>query len=312
VLPSVSATGRLVFASHTYSTGIWEMNLPKTAGEQAAGLRRVIDDNALNYRPSVSADGTKLVWISDRTGTREVWEKDLISMQEFSLTPKAPAQNIAAISRDGKQIAYWDGSAIYTAPAAGGASRLICRHCGRPDDWTHDGKIIAGRQIEDDTIAVIDPATGVSTKIITHPSLRLAAPSLSPDGKWMAFHVTDGSRPVRQIFVAPYTGQPVAQAEWIAITDGKGLDREARWSADGSQIYFLSDRDGFRCIWSRKVDPVTKHPRDDIYPLVHFHDSRLSLLHVPNTGHVSLCAVHGKLIFAMGELTSNLWETDIR
>jgi hypothetical protein len=115
----------------------------------------------------------------------------------------------------------------------------------------------------------------------------------------------------RQVFVVPYTGQWSPPESWISVTDGSALDREPRWSPDGNRIYFLSDRDGFRCIWARNLDAKTKQPLKSIYPAVHLHDSHLSLLHIPNTGNVSICPVGDKLIFAMGELSGNIWMTDL-
>jgi Tol biopolymer transport system component len=57
------------------------------------------------------------------------------------------------------------------------------------------------------------------------------------------------------------------------VTDGKALDREPRWSVDGNLIYVLSDRDGLRCIWARKLDPKTKQPIGSIYPVLHLHNA---------------------------------------
>jgi Tol biopolymer transport system component len=164
-----------------------------------------------------------------------------------------------------------------------------------------------------------DPSTARFTKIAFHETLHTTAPHISPDGKWLTFHtaenVTSPERAIkgtRQVFIAPYTGRWAPPSTWTAVTDGKGLDREAAWSADGDRIYFLSDRDGFRCIWGRKLDPSTKHPAGSIYPVLHLHNARLSLLHVPNTGNVGISPVGDKLIFAMGELTGNLWMTELR
>jgi Tol biopolymer transport system component len=148
------------------------------------------------------------------------------------------------------------------------------------------------------------------TKLTAHPTQHLTAPNLSPDGKWLTFHLVDSL--TRQIFVTPYTGQWTPPSTWIPITDGKALDREPRWSADGNRIYFLSDRDGFRCIWARDLNPSTKTPVGSIRPVLHLHNSRLSLLHVANTGNVGISPVGDKLIFSMGELTGNLWMTELR
>jgi Tol biopolymer transport system component len=92
----------------------------------------------------------------------------------------------------------------------------------------------------------------------------------------------------------------------------EGAGPGPRWSADGNRIYFLSDRDGFRCIWARDLDPKTKTPVGSIRPMLHLHNSRLSLLHVANTGDVGISPVGEKLIFSMGELTGNLWMTELR
>jgi hypothetical protein len=116
----------------------------------------------------------------------------------------------------------------------------------------------------------------------------------------------------RQIFVAPFSGGPIPEESWIPVTDGEALDREPKWSVDDKQIFFLSDRDGFRCIFARKLSPATKRPLGELFPVLHLHRPGQSLMLVPNTGHVSIVPVANKLIFSMGELTSNLWLTEMR
>jgi Tol biopolymer transport system component/DNA-binding winged helix-turn-helix (wHTH) protein len=319
VMPSVSSGGRLVFANHTYAAGIWEATPGKDA--TAAAMHAITHDGAINYKPSVSADGSKLAYVSNRTGNFEVWIKDLLHGDEVALTHTAVQENSAAISRDGTKVAYSDGMTIWVAAVSGGEQRALCERCGRPDDWSPDGKVITagGPRMYTNGISSVDPATSKSIEIANHGILVTTAPHLSPDGKWLTFHTSENTRAAkltisskRQVFVAPYNGYPVPPANWIPITDGEALDREARWSTDGNQIYFLSDRDGFRCIWKRSLNPSTKQPSGPIHPALHLHNSHLSLLHIPDTGNVSICPVGNKLIFAMGELSSNLWMTDLK
>jgi Tol biopolymer transport system component len=281
-------------------------------------MRRLTQDRAVNYRPSVSMDGSKLAYLSDRTGRFEVWVKDLSNGTEVALTGTAKEKTFAAISRDGSQVAFTDGIGVYVASSGGGAPRLLCERCGRPDDWSPDGKLIMAPGSMPLGIRLLDLTTGRFTRIAAHENLHTTTPHLSPDGSWLTFHTAEDTRSPekrirgkRQVFIAPYTGQWAPTSSWIAITDGQALDREAKWSADGNRIYFLSDRDGFRCIWARNLDPKTKHPAGSIYPVLHFHNASRSLLQIPNTGHVSICQVGGKMIFAMGELTGNLWMTEL-
>src|SRR5206468_3285615 len=117
-------------------------------GASAATMRRITQDRAMNYRPSISADGSKLAYVSDRTGNFDVWLKDLVSGKETALTHSEKAENFVAISRDASQVAFWDGTGIYLASTGGGAPRLLCEKCGRPDGWTEDGKVIISPGLE--------------------------------------------------------------------------------------------------------------------------------------------------------------------
>jgi Tol biopolymer transport system component len=321
VLPTVSADGKLVFANHNYSTDIWAATLRN--GVSAQSMERLTHDQAVDYRPSLSADGTKMAYVSDRSGNFEVWLKDFSNGSETQVTRTPKAEHFAAISRDGAQIAFGDGNDLSVVAASGGTPRLLCEKCGRPDDWSVDSRLIGGHGLAGawQGIAAWDLNTGSKTLLISAPGsptgqpppfdrMVVAAPDLSNDGKWITFHTSDHIN--RQIQLAPFTGTGIPQSKWIAVTDATALDREARWSADGSLIYFLSDRDGFRCIWARRLNAVNKHPVGPIFAVLHLHNPRLSLMHVPNTGHVSLCSVGNQLIFAMGELTGNLWSTDLR
>ncbi len=152
-----------------------------------------------------------------------------------------------AISRDGSQVAFWDGGSISLASTGGGTPRLFCEKCGRPDGWTQDGKVIISPGLDLDSIGVRDPVTSVFTKIISDPVRHSTAPDLSRDGKWLTFHTAEnvqspgmGLENRRQVFLsaaAPGRGRP--PESWISVTDGSALDREPKWSTDGNRIYFL-------------------------------------------------------------------------
>ncbi len=242
-MPSVSAGGKLVFANQGYSSGIWEA-LPGDAS--VPSMRRITQGRAENYRPSVSDDGSKLAYVSDRTGNFDVWLKDLASGKDTPVTRSEKEELFVAISRDGSQVAFWDGGSISLASTSGGAARLLCEKCGRPDGWTQDGKVIISPGLDLDSIGVRDPVTSLFTKIISHQLRHTTAPDLSRDGKWLTFHTAEygkspgmGLESRRQVFIVPYTGQWSPPESWISVTDGSALDREPKWSTDGNRIYSL-------------------------------------------------------------------------
>ena len=156
-----------------------------------------------------------------------------------------------------------------------------------------------------------DAASGKSVELVRAGEPRklyLFAARFSPDEQWVAFH----SRPdptTRQIFVAPFRNGVVPDRKgWIAVTDGKQMDREPFWSPDGNLLYFISERDGFRCIWAQRLDPATKKPAGPAFVVRDFHTAWRSLSAVSGgVGQIGLSILPDRMIFALGELTGNLW-----
>ena len=133
---------------------------------------------------------------------------------------------------------------------------------------------------------------------------------LSPDERWIAFH-TIPRIDARQVYVAPFRGPvPIEQKEWIPVTDGQAMERYGAWSPDGNTLYFLSERDGFRCIRAQRLDPVSKHPVGPPLDIYHFHQARRSLGSGDPVYNGFQVAVD-KAVFALLETTGNIWMTEI-
>ena len=77
---------------------------------------------------------------------------------------------------------------------------------------------------------------------------RLGGASLSPDGKSALFTITrynmGENRGLTQIYV-----RDMATGEQVALTDNTSSNNDAQWSADGSKIYFTSNRSGSTQLW---------------------------------------------------------------
>jgi hypothetical protein len=106
--------------------------------------------------------------------------------------------------------------------------------------------------------------------------------------------------------VVPNTpNKKLAGGDWIAIGDSGDFDISPVWGADGKHIYYVSDKDGFRCIWARPVDPDTARPTGPAFAIAHFHMASQTLR------TTSLSASRGFLIFTMTETTGNIWTQQI-
>jgi Tol biopolymer transport system component len=153
--------------------------------------------------------------------------------------------------------------------------------------------------------------TGKQSMFLESPGKDLINVHWSPDGRWIVFQVL-GEAGRSRLYVAPFTDdQGPRESAWIPITDGSTIEGGPRWSPDGNWIYSLSKQDGFECIWAYPLDPRTKRPNGKAIGVFHSHGSRLSLR---NANQISreMSVARDRIVFNQGEITGNIWMTEIR
>jgi hypothetical protein len=74
------------------------------------------------------------------------------------------------------------------------------------------------------------------------------------------------------------------------------------WSPDGGVLFFLSEREGFLCLWSQTLDPATKRPRGAPSEVYHFHRPGVSI-----SGQFGGAITPDQLFFSVAEVSANLW-----
>jgi len=160
--------------------------------------------------------------------------------------------------------------------------------------------VIAGRT----HLEVVDLQSGQRRTFLQDPDFDLYIPTFSPDDRWIQFLGRVGLR--RRIFIVPFLANPIPITRWIAVTDGESWVDAPIWSPDGNRLYFLSESDGFRCIWAQDLDPMTKHPVGTAVPVYHSHSAQRSLMNL-TWGHGALAVSRDRVVFGQGELTGNIW-----
>jgi eukaryotic-like serine/threonine-protein kinase len=251
-----------------------------------------------------------MAFLSLQAGTWSLRMMDLATKKERILVNTERRLGIPKLSGDGSRVAYCDSAQVaFSIPSAGGTVERLFEGCGALMDNSFDGRRILYEPLEDEHLTLFD--TGLRKSVILArrpPDTVLSGSRFSPDGKWVAFHSINRSSKVR-LWIARIDGVlPVPSSEWIAITDGKYVERDPAWAPGGGLLYYLSESDGFRCIWARRLDPSSKEPTGDPFPVEHFHSVRRSLAPFGNGGYlIGLSIAADRMVFSLTGLKGNLW-----
>ena len=313
--PSVS-DNLVAFISGSLNINIWMTPMESTSGRLADTPRRITNDSGpFDLSPSVSLNGGKIAFISTRAGSRDVWFKDLATQHEMPLTATPGVEEgYPCLTADGSRVAYRiieeSRQAVYVVDASGGAPRKICSDCGLPTDWSDDGRRLLfepGSRIPG--IGLLDVSTGAAQEIAAHATYKLHSARFSSDGRWVAFHA-ETAPDSRRIFVARLQDNTLGgESQWIPVTAGTDVDIAPAWSPDGNLLYFISERDGFRCIWAQRLHPATKTAVDPPFAVQHFHTGARALLtnFRANPSQIGLSASTQGLVYSLEELRGNIW-----
>jgi len=307
---SVAGTGQVVFSSQSENFDVWSLPIDASKGNVQGQMERLTQDAAADSYPSITADGKRMVFWSDRSGNADIWLKDLESGRERRLTVNPAYETFPMISPDGASIAYWsvetpNRPAVFFAPLGSdgqtGPTRKVCEDCGNLSDLSVDGRTLSYG--DPAGVVSVNGATGEKTELAKVRPTYAADPRFSPDGRWIAFHTIE-SPVARRIYVAPAPG---TAGPWIPITDGTRMERLTAWSPDGGMLYFISEADGFRCIAARRLDTATKQPIGNVFYVQHFHNARRSMMGLINVNMARLSVARDRMVFTLLERTGNVW-----
>jgi Tol biopolymer transport system component len=301
-----ASNGRLFFS--TSATRLSIASIPVDGGHapatEPAELTRSV---AQDQWPSLSADGGHLAFRSSRYGG-SVWVKDLRSGRETQL-PVPKGAGYPVISPDGQLVAYSDPlSKIAVVNTRGGVARDVCNGCASfLSAWSSDGKYLIGNSSSRDGNThplTIEVATGRTAAITMKGPAWFGRPS--PDRHWLVFFEWPQPDRTREVIARFSVGSPIDDAGLIPFTDGQSADEEAAWSADGRTLYFVSARDGFRCLYFVSFDPAAGRVLGPPSPLLHLHGTRRTV--VDTVGRPARIDVAGgRLVFSLKDVAGNVW-----
>jgi len=249
-----------------------------------------------------------MVFVTDRTGTPEIWLRDLASGKETQLTASPENEIRARISPDGNWVAYEvQGKPGYILARQIDAQepRTVCRECSNPH-WSPDSERVSyytGSPLRYETYHL---RSGERVVVLQHPKRAVQNMRFSPDGGWISFHLP-GEGGFAQIFIARLNnGKATPEGEWIPITTSDKRDYHTWWSPKGNQLYFLHDTGNEFEVAAQQLHPLSKRPQGAPIPI--FKPKSGQQFSPPAV--VGLSISRDRLVFAMEESRGNLWKLE--
>jgi Tol biopolymer transport system component len=149
--------GWLLYVEAHVNWNIWREVIDRAS---PLSPQRLISSSGRNYDPRYSPDGRRIAFVSDRSGSMELWVADSEGKDEKQLTHlNVPWLGGISWSPEGDQIAFdarpQDHSAIFLIAAAGGEPRLLEHNAyeERMPSWSSDGKLIYFNSNRDGSLA---------------------------------------------------------------------------------------------------------------------------------------------------------------
>jgi Tol biopolymer transport system component len=212
-------------------------------------------------QPSISPDGDTLAYVSSEAGDANIYLLRVGGQNPINLTEGSRDDDYQpAFSPDGELIAFRserEGGGIFLMGATGESARRLSDF-GYSPSWSPDGKQIVvcseknldpWNRFPPSSLWLIEVATGQRRKIHDGDAVQ---PQWSPNGNRIAFWGLprlSGERDIGSIAAAG------GDLQWV--TTDPAFDWNPVWSADGSYLYFASDRGGSMNLWRVPMDPET-------------------------------------------------------
>jgi Tol biopolymer transport system component/DNA-binding winged helix-turn-helix (wHTH) protein len=218
--PNFARNGRrLAYVQVTNDTNIWRLDLAeaRSINKQIVSTKRLIASTLHEGAPQYSPDGRRIVFVSTRSGSQEIWVCDSEGERPIQLTNfRGPHAGTPRWSPDGRQIVF------------------DCRLDGNAD------------------IFVINSEGGKPRRLTSEPSEEIL-PSWSRDGRWIYFCSTRTGQ--TQIWKLPVEGGEAAQVttqgghealespdgQWLYYTRGRGLPTIWRARVTGGEETLVYD-----------------------------------------------------------------------
>ncbi len=263
--PDVSSDGSLLVYASTQHRATADIYVKSVNGQ---AVTQLTNDPAQDVMPSISPDGQRVAFSSNRAGSWDVFVVGIGGGQPVQITSEPTHELHPSWSPDGRSLVFcrlnprsrqWE---LWVVDAANPTAARFIGH-GLMPEWSPTGDVIAFQKPRERgerlySIWTVDYFQGEArnpTEVASDPEVAYVSPTWSPDGTRLAFAaVVNPTGPI----VGGLGFKPASAQIWMVHADGSGRTPLTdgpfvavipRWSPDG-RIYFVSNRGGSDNVWS--------------------------------------------------------------
>jgi eukaryotic-like serine/threonine-protein kinase len=212
--------------------------------------------------PRISPDGTRVALEVDQSGNRDVWIYDLVRKRFQQLTVDPAEDTRPAWTPDSQRVAFsstrdrGEGNLYWQrVDGAGQAERLTSEPHGDRGAWafTPDVKTLLFTQGGPDTgtdLHVMSMERGYRSKPLLQERFHEGSPTLSRDGRWIAYRSTETGR--YEIYVRPFPN--VDEGKSQITSDGAFV---ALWAPSGRELFYQNN-DSMMMVVPIQTEPTFK------------------------------------------------------
>ena len=234
----VCVTAVLIPCSSLGQTGGEQVLTPTWVGRD--GSERPVDPDLVGFfrAPAISPDGKgiALETAPDSAGRRQIWIYDLEDGSYFPLAVEGHNQR-PFWHPDGTEVGFLsdrDGerSAYSRRVDLSGGVRLLRGGQVNEALWTPDGRSLVFESGFEQVgnLYVAAPGSGDEAIALVEESFAVAAPDISPDGRWLAYQSDETGQ--YEVYVRPFPGP----GEPVRISSQGGVT--PLWTDDGREIIY--------------------------------------------------------------------------
>ena len=311
----LAADGTLVMPDFTWVIQLWTLALDPVTGRSAGEPARITSDAAPKLGLMVSQDGRRLAYstYSGPTANRqtEVRVRDLASGAETTAVSVTSNRInlVPVLNPGGTTLAYQDekegSSSAFVLHSQETTARELCRDCAVTCFLPGSGEAVVGYGPK--RLARRDLATGAERDVMRLGAGSILDADAAAGDRWLA--VLWGRPDLSMgIYAAPLRDSAATERDLVPLVEGPAWFGCPRWSADGSRLYYLSNQDGYTCVWMRRVDRVSGRPTGAAAPVYHLH--RTDRILYPR-GAWSIAVTADRLIFNAAEIHGNIWQAKL-